>query len=59
MVCDFAKIIFSGKAHFHLDGYVNKQNYHMCGTENPCIIEEKSILLKKSLFTPNKYLCGM
>ena len=29
------KIIFSDEAHFDLGGYVNKQNYRICGTENP------------------------
>ena len=32
---DFGKkIIFSYEAHFDLGGYVNKQNCHICGTEN-------------------------
>ena len=29
------KIIFSDEAHFDLGGYVNKQNRHIWGTENP------------------------
>ena len=29
------KIIFSDESHFDLDGYVNKQNYSIWGTENP------------------------
>ena len=29
------KIIFSDEAHFHLGGYVNKQNCCIWGTENP------------------------
>ena len=29
------KIIFSDEAHFHLGGYVNKQNCRICSTENP------------------------
>ena len=29
------KIIFSDEAHIDFDGYVNKQNYRICGTENP------------------------
>lgn len=28
-------IIFTDEAHFHLDGYVNKQNYRYWGTEKP------------------------
>ena len=35
------KIIFSGEAHFHLGGYVNKQNYRVWGTENPHAYIEK------------------
>lgn len=35
------KIIFSDEAHFHLSGYVNKQNCRIWGTENPHAIEEK------------------
>jgi hypothetical protein len=32
---DPRKIIFSDEAHFQLNGYVNKQNYRIWGTENP------------------------
>lgn len=35
------KIIFSDEAHFHLGGYVNKQNCRIWGTENPHVIVEK------------------
>lgn len=35
------KIIFSDEAHFHLGGYVNKQNCRIWGTENPHVIMEK------------------
>ncbi len=35
------KIIFSDEAHFHLGGYVNKQNCRIWGTENPHVILEK------------------
>lgn len=31
------KILFTDEAHFHLDGYVNKQNYRIWGTEKPSI----------------------
>lgn len=31
----FRKIIFSDEANFHLDGYVNKQNCRIWGSENP------------------------
>ena len=34
-------MIFSDEAHFHLDGYVNKQNCRIWGTENPHVIVEK------------------
>ena len=29
------KVIFSDEAHFDLGGYVNKQNFHIWGRENP------------------------
>ena len=32
---DISKIWFSDEAHFHLNGYVNKQNYRHWGTEPP------------------------
>ena len=35
------KIIFSDEAHFDLDGYVNKQNCCIWGTENPHAYIEK------------------
>ena len=35
------KIIFSSEAHFDLGGYVNKQNFRICGTENPHAYIEK------------------
>jgi len=31
----YRKIIFSDEAHFHLGGYVNKQNCRIWGSENP------------------------
>jgi len=34
---DPRKINFTDEAHFHLDGYVNKQNYRIHGTEKPAI----------------------
>lgn len=34
---DIDKIWFSDEAHFHLSGYVNKQNWRHWGTENPYI----------------------
>ena len=35
------KTIFSGEAHIDLGGYVNKQNCHIWGIENPCAYIEK------------------
>lgn len=35
------KIIFSDEAHFHLGGYVNKQNCRIWGSENPHVVIEK------------------
>ncbi|XP_044758934.1 uncharacterized protein LOC123316778 [Coccinella septempunctata] len=37
----YQKIIFSDEAHFHLGGYVNKQNCRIWGTENPHVVIEK------------------
>ena len=37
------KIIFSDEAHFQLNGYVNKQNCRIWGTENPRVINEKPL----------------
>ena len=37
------KIFFSNEAHFTLGGYVNKQNCHNCGSENPQVIEERPL----------------
>ena len=35
--------MFSDDAHFHLDGFVNRQNCRICGSENPHVIVEKQI----------------
>ncbi|GBL89968.1 hypothetical protein AVEN_178379-1 [Araneus ventricosus] len=32
---DVGKIWFSDEAYFNLDGFVNKQNWYIWGTENP------------------------
>jgi len=34
---DIRRIIFTDEAHFHIDGYVNRQNYRIWGTEKPAI----------------------
>lgn len=36
-------IWFSDEAHFHLDGYVNKQNWRIWGSENPHIAVQRSL----------------
>jgi len=33
-----SKIIMSDEAHFHLSGYVNKQNLRFWDTENPHVM---------------------
>jgi hypothetical protein len=38
-----SKIILSDEAHFHLSGFVNKQNCRIWGSENPRIIVEKPL----------------
>ena len=38
-----SKIILSDEAHFHFDGFVNRQNCHVWGSENPHVISEKQI----------------
>lgn len=41
---DFSKkIILSDEEHFHLDGFVNRQNCHIWGSENPHEIVEKKM----------------
>lgn len=41
---DFSKkIIFTDEAHFHLSGFVNKQNCRIWGSENPHVIHEKQM----------------
>lgn len=34
---------FTDKAHFHLKGYVNKQNWQICGTKNPFVSHSKPL----------------
>ena len=44
-----SEIILSDEAHFHIDGFVNRQNCHVWGSENSCVICEKQTH-KGSLF---------
>ena len=37
----YRKIIFFDEAHFHLGGYMNKQNCRIWGSEHPHVIMEK------------------
>lgn len=36
-------IFFSDEAHFHLNGFVNKQNCRIWGAENPRVIREREM----------------
>ena len=48
---DFSsKIILSDEAHFHLDGFVNRQNCRIWGSENPHVTVEKKCIHNVSLF---------
>ncbi|GBN93228.1 hypothetical protein AVEN_265257-1 [Araneus ventricosus] len=40
---DVGYIWFTDEAHFHLNGFVNKQNWRFWGSENPHLCEEKSL----------------
>lgn len=44
---DITKIIFTDEAHFWLDGYVNRQNYRIWGTEKPELLRTKPLHPKK------------
>lgn len=40
---DVTKVWFSDEAHFHLDGYVNKQNWRIWGSEHPHFAIDRSL----------------
>lgn len=44
---DTKKIIFSDEAHFWLDGYVNRQNYRIWGSQKPELVRTKPLHPKK------------
>ena len=39
----FCSLLMTDKAHFHLNGFVNKQNFRYWGVENPRIVNEKKL----------------
>ena len=44
MDADFSsKIILSNEAHFHIDGFINRQNCRVWGSENPRVISKKQM----------------
>ena len=45
-----SKIILSDEAHFHFDGFVNRQNCHVWSSKNPRAINEKQTHPQLSLF---------
>ena len=44
---EYKNLIFSDEAHFHLCGYVNKQNFRIWAEENPLEIHEKPLHSEK------------
>lgn len=46
-IIDVNRIWFSDEAYFHLDGFVNKQNWRIWGTENPHVCVPRSVYSKK------------
>ncbi|GBN47428.1 hypothetical protein AVEN_117692-1 [Araneus ventricosus] len=46
---DVGCIWFTDEAHFHLNGFVNKQNWRFRGSENPHLCEEKPLHSPKLL----------
>lgn len=53
------KIIFSDEAHFHLGGYVNKQNCRIWGSENPHVIVEKPMHPQRVTVWCGLWSCGI
>jgi len=46
-VMDINRIIFTDEAYFWLDGYVNRQNYRIWGTQKPELLRTKPLHPKK------------
>ncbi|GBM47867.1 hypothetical protein AVEN_91850-1 [Araneus ventricosus] len=44
---DVGNVWFSDEAYFNLDGFVNKQNWRICGTENPHVAVPSSMYSPK------------
>ena len=44
---------FRDKAHFTLDGYINKQNCRILGSANPQIIEERTLHSESHCLVPS------
>ena len=45
---DPKQVWFSDEAHFHLDGYVNKQNWRFWGNQNPHIVHQRALHPRKT-----------
>ena len=55
----YRKIIFSDEAHFHLGGYVNKQNCRIWGSENPHVIVENLMHPQRVTVWGGFWPCGI
>lgn len=51
--CSSSKIILSDKAQFHLDCFVNRQNWHIWGLENAHVTVKKLIYSQSITFAAN------
>jgi hypothetical protein len=55
---DFVQhLITSDEAHFHLSGYVNKQNFRLWGKENPQVSHETPLHSVKVTMLSESPLC--